>query len=224
VKRTNFNIVWGILLVGAGILFMLQELGVIGKSWETGWEILWTIVFGAVGVAFVWWYLSDLTGSWWAIIPGCTLLSLAALVGLAALGFGDTAAPWLGALFLGGIGLSFWIVYLTRREYWWAVIPGGVLFSLALVALVATWYQGEVLGAIFFLGMAATFGLVCLLPTPHGRMIWALIPAGVFTLLGLAVMLAFTTVFNYMWAVVMILVGVYLLFRQRGGGELTRRG
>jgi hypothetical protein len=168
VKRTNFNIVWGLLLVAGGILFMLQELGVIGNSWETGWEILWAIVFGAVGLVFVWRYLSDLTGSWWAIIPGCTLLSLAALIGFAALGFGDTAAPWLGALFLGGVGLGFWMVYFTRREYWWAVIPGGVLFSLALVALIATWYQGEVVGAIFFLGMAATFGMVCLLPTPPG--------------------------------------------------------
>jgi uncharacterized iron-regulated membrane protein len=43
-------------------------------------------------------------------------------------------------------------------------------------------------------------------------------------MMGLAIMLAFTSVFNYMWAIVMILVGVYLLFRRRGGGEVTRRG
>ena len=37
-------------------------------------------------------------------------------------------------MFLGTIGLSFWVIYLTRRDFWWAVIPGGALMTLALVA------------------------------------------------------------------------------------------
>ena len=150
-------------------------------------------------------------------IPGSALLGLALLLMLDLLGLAEGNAAWLGSVFLGFIGLSFWFIYLTHREFWWAVIPGGVLSTLALVALMATWYAGEAVGSIFFFGMAATFGLVYLLPTPFGRMTWALIPAGVLAVLGLALLLAFTAIFEYVWAVVLILVGVYLLLRSRGG-------
>jgi hypothetical protein len=220
-KRTDFNIIWGILLIAAGVLFLLQTLSIIDMG--SAWEALWGIVFAISGLAFAWRFLIDRTGSWWAIIPGCTLLALAGLVGLHTLGFVDNGGPWLGALFLGVIGASFWAIYLVHREYWWAVIPGGVLFTVAAVALSSNWIGGEAIGGILFLGLASTFGLVSILPTPHGRMVWALIPAGVLGLMGLALLLALTSIFNCAWALVLILVGVYLLFRPRGGGEITGR-
>ena len=216
-KRTDFNIIWGILLIGAGVLFLLQTNGLLGDTASVAWQIVWAIVFAAAGLAFVWRFLTDRAGEWWAAIPALTLLGLALLLTLDLLGLAEGNAAWLGSVFLGCIALSFWVIYFTHREYWWAVIPGGVLFTLALVALVATWYEGEALGSIFFFGMATTFGLVYLLPTPFGRMTWALIPAGVLAVLGLALLMAFTAIFEYVWAVVLILVGVYLLLRPRGG-------
>jgi hypothetical protein len=35
--------------------------------------------------------------------------------------------------------------------------------------------------------------------------------------LGLGLLMAFTAIFEYVWAVVLILVGMYLLLRLRGG-------
>jgi len=216
-KRTDFNIIWGVLLIGAGILFLLQTNGIIGDTSEAIWQIVWAIAFGTVGLIFLWRFLSDRAGSWWAAIHGFVLIALALLLTLDRLSFVEGDAAWLGALFLAIIGLSFWIIYFTHREFWWAVIPGGVLFTLAVVALLSTWYTGEAVGAIFFFGMAATFALVYFLPTPHCRMTWALIPAGVLAVLGFGLALAFTEIFNYFWAVALILVGLYLLLRPRDG-------
>ena len=36
---------------------------------------------------------------------------------------------WGGALFLGCIGIAFWVIYLADRARWWGIIPGGVLLG-----------------------------------------------------------------------------------------------
>src|SRR3990172_12585155 len=96
------RILWGGLLLLAGILFLLQNLGVIQFA-----DIIWSVLFAIVGVFILSFYIYD-RNHWWAFIPGLTMLSLALLMGLNILapGFEDTLG---GALFLGGIGLSFWI-------------------------------------------------------------------------------------------------------------------
>ena len=40
-------------------------------------------------------------------------------------GFPGGLAP---VFLLGMIGVSFWIIYLTDHQNWWAIIPGGALF------------------------------------------------------------------------------------------------
>jgi len=84
-----------------------------------------------------------------------------------------------GVLFLAAIGLAFWVIYFTKRELWWAVIPGGAMFTLALVAGLESVFEGAEMGGVFFLGLGLTFVLLYFVPTPQGRMKWALIPAAV---------------------------------------------
>ena len=112
-------------------------------------------------------------------------------------------------------GLSFLLVYLQKREFWWAVIPSGTLFTLALVAALAEIgiVPGEITGGVFFLGLAATFGLVYMLPTPEGRMRWALIPAGILAAMGLLVVFAFSHMAQYFWPAALIVTGLYLVYR-----------
>jgi hypothetical protein len=170
-----------IVLILAGIVFLLGNFGVLGPLGA----LVWGVLFAAAGLVFLWVFASN-PERWWAIIPGFTLLGLAAQVA-----FSEVLGPLGGTLFLGAIGLSFWVIYLFRRELWWAVIPGGVLITLAIVAGIGEVVPGEATGGIFFLGMAATFLLVYLLPNPEKRMTWALIPAGVLGLMGV-LLLAFT--------------------------------
>ena len=201
------RIVWGILLIVLGTLFLLQTFGILG--WLT--TIVWVFLFGAAGLAFLFVFLSD-GAHWWALIPGFTLLGLSALIGLDWL-FPTVADAVGGAVFLGGVGLSFWAVYLVRREHWWAVIPGGVMFTLALVAALSPVAEGPAGGGAFFLGLGLTFGLLSVVPTPQGRLKWALIPAAVMLVMGVLLVAASTPLLVYLGPAALVLVGLFLLFR-----------
>ncbi len=131
------------------------------------------------------------------------------------IGFGDRLGPWGGAFFLGSIGLAFWVIYFVRRDFWWAVIPGGVLVTLAVVAALGENLPGMATGGIFFLGLALTFALVYLLPVEEGRQRWAAIPALVLGAFGLLLTLSLGGIINYLWAIGLIVAGVYLLTRSK---------
>src|SRR5689334_8317941 len=106
-KRSVTPVVLGLVLIGAGVLSLLQNLGVLGPV--AG--LVWALAFAAAGAAFLATFAAR-PAHWWALIPGSTLLGLGALVGLQELA-PALAASWGGPLFLGGIGLGFGAVYLT---------------------------------------------------------------------------------------------------------------
>jgi hypothetical protein len=192
----------GALLVAFGVLFLLQNFGIFGSIAN----MLWLLGFGAAGLTFLFVFASN-RQQWWAVIPGFTLLGLSVLIA-----FGERMGAWGGALFLGSIGLSFWVIYAVRRDYWWALIPAGTLSTLAVVAALAERVDDMVVGGILFLGMAATFTLVYFL-TGEPRQRWALIPAGILGAMGVLLMLSLGGIVNYVWALALIVAGVYLLSR-----------
>lgn len=204
-KKDQSRMIWGLLLILTGILFFLQEFQILGSAFE----YLWVILMAAGAGAFLWIYFTK-RDRWWAVIPGLTLLGLT-FVGLENIIQVLPGGNWSGAVFLGCIGLAFWLVYLRRQEQWWAIIPGGVLVTLALVAgldYLSGW--GDV---IFFLGMGLTFGLVALLPNPNNDTRWAFIPAGILSFLGLALFAPFQSVINYVWPILLIGLGAFVLLR-----------
>jgi len=206
-KRFDVRAIGGILLIVVGVLLLLQNIGIfVGVV-----ALIWALIFAAGGLIFLYMFLTNRT-QWWAIIPGFALLGLAALIAL------DEFFPRVGdilggTLFLGGIGLAFWVIYFLKREFWWAVIPGGVMFTLALIAGLDSVFEGVETGGVLFLGLGLTFGLLSFVPTPQGRMKWALIPAAVLLVMGLLITAATTGLLNYLWPIALILAGLYLLFR-----------
>jgi hypothetical protein len=206
-KRERSALIWGVILVGLGILFLLQNFGLIG----TLADLLWSLVFAAGGLAFLYVFVTR-PEHWWAAIPGMALLGIGGLIGLNAIwpALGDYVG---GSMFLGMLGLSFVLVYLRRREHWWAVIPAGTLLTLAGVAFVEALPLGIDGGGIFFLGVGLTFLLLSALPTPQGRMRWALIPAGVLVVMGMLLMAQSMLLFRYLWPLAFILGGLYLVLR-----------
>jgi hypothetical protein len=117
----------------------------------------------------------------------------------------------IGAIFLGLLGLSFWLIYITHRDNWWAIIPGGVLLTLAGVTLIPD--NSVLMGGAFFLGMAVTFGLVYILPKPAGKLKWALYPAGILFALGVLTTLGATDLLTYIWPVALLIAGGYVIYR-----------
>lgn len=203
----RIEIAWGGLLIGAGVLLLLENFGLLGPADN----LIWTLLFALGSGIFFAVFLNN-RAQWWALIPGFALLSITALSGIDQF-FPAFAASWGGALVLGGIGVSFWTIYALRREHWWAIIPGGVLFTLALITVLSTILPGEDTGGVFFLGLAATFGLVALVPTPHGQMKWALIPATVLGVMGVAILSSTLELLNLIWPLALIVVGLYLVYR-----------
>jgi hypothetical protein len=248
VKRFDPRIIFGILLIAGGGLALAQTMGLL----DNASDIFWGGAFLAAGLIFLTLLLG---GHWWASFPGFTLAALGVLILLP-----ESLDQFGGALFLGGIALSFWVVYFTSRsERWWALIPAGVLTALAVMIVVAERYEeyggavflggiglsffavyitdragrwwalipGGVLvtlagmtiaaervgefqtAGLFFLGLALTFLLVALL----AGMNWAYWPAlvlGIMGFLGIASLLNFA---NYLWAVVLIGAGAFMLIR-----------
>lgn len=168
-KRIDFRIVVGAMLVLGGVLALMETLGYL----KNATDLFWSGVFIVAGLAF----LSLLFGgNWWAVFPGFTLVSLGALIILPA-----SLENFGGAIFLGGIALSFWYVYFTSRtERWWALIPAGVMTALALVVVVSERFE-EYSGAVFLGGIGLAFLMVYF--TNMAERWWALIPAGVLSTL-----------------------------------------
>jgi len=197
-------IVGGLLLVALGVLLFLNNLDVI----DLDWSLLIGPIIALGGLVFLFVYIFD-RKNWWALIPALTLLGLGATILLDALNipFAETIS---GAILFLAIGLSFWLIYINNSSNWWAIIPGGVLWSLAAVTLMpeGTWISR----GIFFLGLGLTFLLVYLLPKPEGRMKWALYPAVALFLVGLLASIGASNLIKFIWPVVLLAGGVVLLY------------
>ena len=204
-NKDQSRMIWGSILVLAGVLFFLQEFQVLGSAFE----YLWVFLMAAGSGAFLWIYFSK-HEQWWAVIPGLTLLGLT-LTGLESIFNIFPGGNWTGAVFLGCVGLAFWLVYLRRQEQWWAIIPGGVLVTLALVAGLE--FLSDSSDVIFFLGLGLTFALVALLPNQIHNTRWAFIPAGVMFVLGLFLFAPIQSVINYVWPIVLVGLGIFILVR-----------
>jgi len=203
-KKDQSNLIWGGIIILAGILFLLQEMNILGNAFQ----YLWLILMAAGAAVFLWIFFAK-KEQWWAIIPGLTLLGLS-FSGLESLLNILPGSNWSGAVFLGCIGLAFWLVYLRRQDQWWAIIPGGVLVTLAAVAGFENLLgESEV---IFFLGLAGTFALVGILPSQVDTR-WAFIPAAILAVLGVALFAPFRSAMLIIWPGALIVLGVYILFR-----------
>jgi hypothetical protein len=139
-------------------------------------------------------FLSE-RSNWWALFPGVILLVIAITIAVDIL-FIEFNDGVMGAIVLGSIGLCFLIIYFIKRPFWWAVIPAGVLLTLATVVLFEPIDSDSITGGIFFLGLGLTFSVVALLPSPEGKMSWAWIPAAILGLMGLSLATA-EHLFNY---------------------------
>ena len=204
---------FGALLLLAGVLLLLQA---VGAPVATG--LFWGVLFLAASAVFWYLFASD-RQSWWAAIPGGALLGL----GLSALA-DETGLPgaetWGGSLFLGALGIGFAAVYLRDHGRWWAIIPAGVMLTLALPAVGGASEAGaRASGSLFFVGFAVTFVLVAVLPGGPGRRRWAWIPAAALAVLAVLVALeatALLSVFDYLWPLALIAGGGFLLWRALG--------
>ena len=209
-RTIDARVLGGALLVGFGVLFFLQSLGWLRGL---GSGFMWGILFAAAGFLFLYVFLRD-REQWWAIFPAMPMLGIAALMLL------DAVAPAVsavigGALFLGLVSLGFWMVYVVRRDFWWAIIPGGAIATTAVIALLANIVPAAETTALMLLGIGLTFLVLYFLPEARGRQPWAIIPGGILIILAALTGIAFGTIARFFWPLVFIVGGLFLVLRSR---------
>jgi uncharacterized membrane protein (UPF0136 family) len=199
-KWPILRVLWGLLLIAAGIVFLLNSIGTIAIG-----DYQWAVILALGGLAFLSVFLAD-REQWWALFPSFGLLIGGTII------FVEEAFPGLsgdigGAIAMGGIGLAFLLIFLSNLKNWWALIPAGVLLSLAAMLLL-----GFESGGIFLIGLGLTFGVLGFIPTEHGRMRWAFIPAVVLIVIGLFVSLVVYDLFAVLWPLALIAGGLLIIY------------
>lgn len=195
-KRIDFRLLLGILLIIGSTFMLLDTTGIIEGATAYFWAGLLAIAAGV----FLYYFFTD-RSKWWAAIPGFTL------AGMAASTFFLDRLQLGGLAFLGGIGLGFLAVYAANRHHWWALIPGGVLVTLGAVSAMSERYRVEDTGGVFFVGLGLTFLLVAVL----ANMKWAYIPAGVLLIVGIILGTPFVGLMEYIWIGLLLLGGLILI-------------
>lgn len=205
-KALYSRVLWGVILILVGLLFLLESLAILSLGGA------WALLFAVIGFIFGYTFLED-RERWWAIIPAMACLGIAGLIGIAAVMPG-AGSQWGVTIFMVALGLSFIVIYgVTRRQQWWALIPGGVLLTLGIALGLEPLVPGEAFVALFFLGIALTFVLVYLIPNQEGPMRWALIPAGILGLMGIIFLSVASSLAMLVWPVLLILIGGYVVLR-----------
>jgi hypothetical protein len=151
----------GPALIGVGIVLLIFNSNLLGNLPA----LLWLALLVAVAISL--WIIGSLP--LWARIAGVVAIYIFAMA---------TTGDLAGVAALGFPAFGFGFLYLLKpKRNWWAIIPGGVLASLALLVLFEAIFPnwgGEV---VMFLGFAATFTTLYLLPAQRGGQRWALYPA-----------------------------------------------
>jgi hypothetical protein len=173
---------WGVLMIGAGVVALAQQMGYIDQFTDPR---VWIGIFAAVSLlAFINYALSRWQ-QWGWLFPAGVFGGLAVTITLATNNVDSAAVAT--PLFIGLI-IPFAAAYLTDRVHnWWALIPGGVMLFLALTTLLVDSAGGEWVGALFLFMIAISFLVVYL---NNRTRLWALIVAYATGILGIAPLMA----------------------------------
>lgn len=206
-KLLTSRISWGLLLIAGGVLFLLQNLNILPEN-----APMWSVIFGGFGLYFLAIFISS-GQHWWAAFPAFSLLALSAVIAIVEM----TTLPeeLAGVIFLGMIGLSFFAIYLRRRDHWWPVIPGGAMLALAAVVFTAAVYgdSGELVPTVLFGGLALTFLFLYIAPSKADRAGWAIWPAGALLALTLIFSAAAYDLARFIFPILLIVIGAAILLR-----------
>ncbi len=199
-NRWNPRIWIGAGLVLLGLLMLIERLGILHGL--TG--VFFGLIFVLGGAYFLYRFMNNTRGEWWAVIPGLALVG----IGVATM-LSGALSNWAGFFLLGAFGLSFFAVYWSRRDFWWAIIPGGVFATLAFITLLGDVFHVGDAGGLFFVGLGLTFVLVAVLASLH----WAWIPGILLLVMGALIGTPFLGSMNLIWPIALIVGGLLLIFQ-----------
>ena len=147
------------------------------------------LFFGLL-LPFVAAYFTDRTRNWWALIPGGVMLFLA----LVTLLVDSAGGEWVGAMFLLLVGLAFLAVYFNNRTRTWALLVAYIFGVLSIAPMLAAFGdEAAYFGSVFLFAVALPFFILYFRFAENW---WAIIPAGVMTVLAVITTLAIAGFIN----------------------------
>lgn len=157
-----------------------------------------------------------------AVVPGLALI----LIGLLVFAGQFINTDWMGLLFLPALGIIF-LAWGTIAKKVGLIIPGGILSGIGVGAILVEGpfanLSGEATGGIFMIAFAAGWLLIPLFAALIDGQFhwWPLIPAAFMAIIGGALLaggvaLQVLEMANYLWPVVLIAIGLYLILWRKG--------
>lgn len=198
---------WWALIPGGVMLFLALVTLMVDT---VGGEWVGSLFLFLIGLSFFVVYLNNRTRTW-ALLVAYILFVLSLAPAMASFS-GDTAA-YFGPVFLFAVGLPFFVLYFREAKNWWAIIPAGVMTTLAVLAVlgIAGWIKDTQTGgygnAILMSGLAATFAVVWL---RHAKD-WAKVVTIILALVAV-VSIFFASLTEIFWPIAIIVGGTYLLY------------
>ncbi len=111
------NIIWGLVLILGGALFLAQNLGYVVSTSDT----FWMGVFAVLCVIFLVTYFANGVQHWGWLFPASIFGATALTIGLTQLGVDDV---FVAVPILMSVVLPFLVAFaLDPHKHWWALIP-----------------------------------------------------------------------------------------------------
>jgi hypothetical protein len=203
---------WWALIPGGVMLFLALVTLLVDT---VGGEWIGALFLLLIGLVFLAVYLNNRTRTWALLVTYIFgVLSIAPM-----LASGGDDAAYFGSVFLLAIALPFFLVYTRSVDNWWAIIPAGVMSTLAAISALAIaglinedGTLGSFVGfgfvnALLMGGLAVTFAVVWL----RHRKDWARIVTIILAVLAVASVFFFNY-YEIFWPLAFILGGLYLFY------------
>ncbi|HQJ52292.1 MAG TPA: hypothetical protein PKW05_11005 [Anaerolineae bacterium] len=148
-------------------------------------------------------------GNLWRVLAGLLIILVGILLLVQQLGKIDLSGDFWGIAFMLGGGVIFLTLWLSERAQWWPLIPGGILASWGVAALLGKLgLSATLVSLVGMFGSAAGFLAIYWMDRKENW--WALIPAGVFVLVGIASVIG--TAVGEDWTGSFVLWGIAAVF------------
>jgi hypothetical protein len=206
--QRDYRSLLGIFLIAGGLLLGAQQFGLVSGDWSDAvFAGLW-----ALGALFFFDLYRRDRNQWWFGLVAFILAGLA-VSGLISLFFPAVGDAIGGAIFFGAMATGFILVYRRDSNNWWALIPAGVMLSLAAITVVDDLPIQLPFdeGGLLFLGMGLTFLVLTQIKVAGERLAWAIFPAIALLLFGVFVAFGRSASWNIVWPSLIIIFGLYFL-------------
>ena len=202
----NIRRAFALILIAAGVLVLLQTTGVVVG--DTG-QVISLVLLVALGIFFTAMYFPARRQWFWVALGlGCFSFALGNVIYF----LPDLDEYFREVLIFTGLGISFLTIYLHNRMNWWSMFPAGLLISLGVNQWVEQSYPDFASGGVLVIGLGLSFLVLFLVPTPVGRLKFALLPAVILLAIGTVIVIGQPyNITDYLLPSLILLAGVALI-------------